>query len=319
MLWGRAAARCAMPDCRRHLVEDATETDDEALVGENCHIVGDSQNGPRGNDPMDMARRDKYGNLILLCRIHHRIIDQQVNTYSVDALHKIKDEHETWVKESLGEFDPAKQRDDEQYAAIIDGWARLSHLSEWEAWTSWVLGSGQPRLWDSINSDLEELRKWLLNRFWPGRYPDLEKFFQNFRLVLSDFQRVFHEHSELKNDTWFTEKFYKRIWHDDIDDYNRLSIEYDNHVDLVSDLCFELTRSANIILELVRKLLTSSYRENEGFLVVQRGPNMYLGYSSYVTKYSDENMKIDPVYPGLNNFLKVLPSRDFYFSTPPAI
>ena len=48
MLWGRAAHRCAFPDCRLPLVSDPTETDDESLIGEVCHIVGQSAAGPRG-------------------------------------------------------------------------------------------------------------------------------------------------------------------------------------------------------------------------------------------------------------------------------
>jgi hypothetical protein len=46
MLWGRAANRCAFPECRRELVMDASETDDESLVGEECHIIAREQNGP---------------------------------------------------------------------------------------------------------------------------------------------------------------------------------------------------------------------------------------------------------------------------------
>ena len=34
MLWGRAANRCAFPECRRELVMDASETDDKSLIGE---------------------------------------------------------------------------------------------------------------------------------------------------------------------------------------------------------------------------------------------------------------------------------------------
>jgi hypothetical protein len=49
MLWGRAAGRCSFPGCRIRLVEDATETDDPALVGENCHIVAEADGGPRAD------------------------------------------------------------------------------------------------------------------------------------------------------------------------------------------------------------------------------------------------------------------------------
>jgi len=48
MLWGRAAGRCSMPECRQPLVIDSTETDNEALIGDMCHIVAESEDGPRG-------------------------------------------------------------------------------------------------------------------------------------------------------------------------------------------------------------------------------------------------------------------------------
>ncbi len=47
MLWGRAANRCAFRDCRKELVVDATETDDESLVGEECHIVAREEGGAK--------------------------------------------------------------------------------------------------------------------------------------------------------------------------------------------------------------------------------------------------------------------------------
>ena len=50
ILWGKAAARCSMPECRRPVVADASDSvpSKAILHGENCHIVAESQNGPRG-------------------------------------------------------------------------------------------------------------------------------------------------------------------------------------------------------------------------------------------------------------------------------
>ena len=46
MLWGRAAGRCSMPECRQPLVIDSTETDNEALIGDMCHIVAETDLPP---------------------------------------------------------------------------------------------------------------------------------------------------------------------------------------------------------------------------------------------------------------------------------
>jgi HNH endonuclease len=174
MLWGRAAGRCSKPDCRLDLYEDETETDDPTLVGENCHIVAESDDGPRADPSMPLERRNSYANLILLCRNHHKVIDAQEGEYTVSGLHEMKAVHEAWVAAQLG-FDAAKQRDDELYAGMIETWERLAHVDEWLDWGSRVLGGGQPSMRVEIDRDLRELRSWLLNRVWPRRYPSLNE------------------------------------------------------------------------------------------------------------------------------------------------
>ena len=99
LLWGRAANRCAI--CKRELVVDATPVDQEALVGEECHIISARPGGPRHNPSLAPSDADSYQNLILLCRVHHRMVDEQSETYNTDALRGIKAAHEHWVSESL--------------------------------------------------------------------------------------------------------------------------------------------------------------------------------------------------------------------------
>jgi hypothetical protein len=69
MLWGRGAGRCSMPECRQPLVIDCTETDNEALIGDMCHMVAESEDGPRGQSPLRREERDQYDNLILCAAI----------------------------------------------------------------------------------------------------------------------------------------------------------------------------------------------------------------------------------------------------------
>jgi hypothetical protein len=98
MVWGRAAARCPCPGCRRKLVEDSTETDDPTLVGQNCHIVAEADDGPRRDPSMPIEDRNRYANLILMCGVHDTIIDDQVATWTVEKLQQSKRDHEAWVE-----------------------------------------------------------------------------------------------------------------------------------------------------------------------------------------------------------------------------
>lgn len=99
ILWGRSGSRCAM--CRLEIIASATELDDEAVVGDECHIVSSQKNGPRYDAAFPAEAIDSYDNLLLLCKVHHKQVDDQADTYRVDVLELIKKNHERWVAEKL--------------------------------------------------------------------------------------------------------------------------------------------------------------------------------------------------------------------------
>lgn len=313
MLWGRAANRCAVAACRRELVIDATETDDESLIGEECHIVAESSDGPRGASPLTSEQRDKYSNLILLCAVHHKVIDDQLGEYTVERLNQMKHDHERWVCESLGGFDPVRQREDEQYADLIQEFCDRVHINNWQSWSSWVLGGGDyPRMHKEIHGKLNGMREWLLSRVWPQRYPEIESSFLNFRLVLQDFLNVFAEHSEEHGpDMLATERFYKiKEW--DEEKYKRLSRLHEFHVHLVQDLMLELTRAANYVCDCVRQSYFPAFRLREGVPLVTDGPYMDLTYRTRRCEYRGQE-RTDRPYPGLQAFKSLREHRDHCF------
>lgn len=311
MLWGRAANRCAKPDCRIELVMDASETDDESLIGEECHIFARSPDGPRGDSSFPKERIDKYDNLVLMCSIHHKLIDDQPSTYPVDKLKEIKSNHEKWVKESLSSFDSQKQREDEIYATYIEKWIELSHLEQWKAWSSHIFGGGQPKLWKNVDEDLRELRDWIFSRIWPSRYPELEDAFENFRRILQNFQNVFHEYSAEAPEMFYTRKFYQiSEWNEE--KYEKLGKRYEFHVDLVEDLMLELTRGTNYICDIVRQYIDPVFRLNEGLILVESGPYMDMSFRQHKVMYRGEE-RISILYPGINEFKKIRNKRDYSF------
>jgi hypothetical protein len=105
ILWVKAGGRCSI--CRVQLVTEGTIGDDPSVFGEEAHQIARAPAGPRAGEHADP---NSYDNLILLCRKHHKQVDDQVNYYTVERLKEIKRNHEEWVA-SLGEpTDPGPVR-----------------------------------------------------------------------------------------------------------------------------------------------------------------------------------------------------------------
>lgn len=94
-LWARSGNRCAF--CRIELISEKDDNDVNLNLGEECHIISSKTNGPRFKRDYQ-GNHDDISNLILLCRNHHRMIDEQYETYSENILYQIKINHEHWVK-----------------------------------------------------------------------------------------------------------------------------------------------------------------------------------------------------------------------------
>ena len=94
ILWGRSGNRCALCQCQ--LVMEKSASDPPSVIGDECHIISQKTDGPRGN-PEASIEFDNYDNLILLCKTHHKLVDDQPGKYTVDYLKTIKNKHEEQV------------------------------------------------------------------------------------------------------------------------------------------------------------------------------------------------------------------------------
>lgn len=311
MLWGRSANRCSMPDCRRQLVEDESETDDPSIVGEEAHIVASEKNGPRGTYDLPADKRDYYDNLILLCNIHHKIIDDQPLKYGVEELRKIKENHINWVNLNL-DIDRQKLKDDETYASYIDEWQRMVDVDNWNGWSSNVLGGGQPHMMASHLESLKKLNEYILNRVWPNRYPDLEIAFKEFRHVLNTFTNIFEKylerHGRDETEMLRTEKIY-HIDEWNPERYEALYKKFEYHVNLTEDLMLELTRSANRVCDTIRKTLFPGFRLKEGVLLITEGLCIDLTFKTKRTEYHNDNEHFN----GLKDFMEIRTTRDWHY------
>ncbi|MFD0619678.1 hypothetical protein ACFQZR_19600 [Paenibacillus sp. GCM10027629] len=96
ILWGQSVNKCAFPNCNTLLIKSVNEVGDNhfSVIGEECHIVAEEENGPRGKSNLSKEERNKYDNLILLCSPHHKEIDDHENIYTVEKLKAFKKNHE---------------------------------------------------------------------------------------------------------------------------------------------------------------------------------------------------------------------------------
>ncbi len=97
-LWAKSGNRCAI--CKIELFND-TEQNDKFNIGEECHIISSKASGPRHKPNLD--NYDTYDNLILLCRNHHKEIDELTDAFPEEILRYMKQNHEKWVQTTLSQ------------------------------------------------------------------------------------------------------------------------------------------------------------------------------------------------------------------------
>src|SRR5208337_2212224 len=93
----RSGNRCAFRECDESLVSE----DGKTILGEVAHIIARSSDGPRGASHLKPDERDSLENLIYLCEKHHKIVDDQPQTFTALKLQQLKEDHERWVKQSI--------------------------------------------------------------------------------------------------------------------------------------------------------------------------------------------------------------------------
>jgi hypothetical protein len=84
-LFALSRNQCAFPGCGAPIVESTG-----VVTGVICHIKARSRGGPRYDAEQSDQERHAFGNLILLCSRHSKIIDSQPAVYPVDRLVEMK-------------------------------------------------------------------------------------------------------------------------------------------------------------------------------------------------------------------------------------
>jgi hypothetical protein len=113
---------CAFPGCQHSLVTPDSALEGGAIIAEMAHIVADSREGPRGDLPMGQDQRGSHENQIVLCPEHHKVVDSQPQTYSVQVLRQMKADHLTALRKKLLPGSP------EEKAALVEESVQSSSL-----------------------------------------------------------------------------------------------------------------------------------------------------------------------------------------------
>jgi hypothetical protein len=302
-LWGRAASRCAFPDCRQELIEEMTAAEGVYLVGQEAHIVGQSSDGPRGES--DLTERDTYENLILLCAHHHITVDSDVSAYPLKKLLTMKADHELWVRRQL-DVSFAEQAILERYGQIIDEWGGRVGLGQWMHWSGHITNPRGPQVATETLDDLTNAGIWMLSVIWPQTLTSLERSFSNFQEVLHDFLIEFNREADYVGER---NSHVSALTQRPAGVYIPAKIKRHEleQADLVVDLMFELTRAANYVCTEVRKYVDAQFYLTEGALMMV----VWTDSDNYVRpEYRVE--ELGDLYTGLDEFRAVRESRDIY-------
>jgi len=101
MLWGRASGRCEFEGCNRKL-SSHPKTGETVNLAEAAHIIGFSEKGPRGEKDLSDDLAQDVDNLMLLCRLCHKLIDANEQRYPVSRLKRMKRRHEQRIARVTG-------------------------------------------------------------------------------------------------------------------------------------------------------------------------------------------------------------------------
>ncbi len=169
LLWGRSGNRCAI--CRCTLARINDDNGEHVVVGEECHIIAKSSNGPRGSTTFPRTNIDSYDNLILLCCSHHKEIDDCPMYYTQSKLQQIKRAHERFVETRTDVFELENKGEQSDRT-------QTSHLVR--------LCSGE-ELWHILNS----------SEAWAHRCDDLRK--RGEKDAIADFLQYCQDYCDLSH------------------------------------------------------------------------------------------------------------------------
>lgn len=266
ILWAKAAGRCSMPECRKKLVVGASDClpSKNLLIGENCHIVAESEDGPRGKSILTEEERNRYSNLILMCANHHIVIDNDPCNWPVEKLHQIKSDHELWIETQLTEIYEEDDFELKIYKDLVNFATENLLLSKWDWLSDHAI---RLLLYDDFVDGVNDFWFTIQKMVWPKKLPELESSIINLSERLSAYIKHFLSNSRLRDNLkWHVEdKTWTKTWRDDYDEYAKKSDEWQKRS---TNFLFNVVVALNEYADCVRKYLNPKYMIYQGKFII---------------------------------------------------
>jgi hypothetical protein len=110
-LFAVSGNRCAFRQCPQPLVDEASGK----VTARICHIKGNKPTSKRHDPAQSEEDRQGFDNLVLMCPVHHDVIDADHVTYTEGVLRAIKAEHEARYRDQP----PPSTRAEELFVANV--------------------------------------------------------------------------------------------------------------------------------------------------------------------------------------------------------
>lgn len=203
-------------------------------------------------------------------------------------------------------YDPIKKGNEKDlfeklYIPAFDHIFEMLDLDNFHKWAYSCSISGNTMLSASIYEKIGEITSFIKSRPKHKEYTSWDSLIQNLGLLLNEFEMVFWQHAKkIEDEGYIVEPFYKRgVPNPYYEEEHRAYIE---HINLVSDMIFELARLCNLILSRIREIYPE-YKKELGMLHVNNR------YDCPDLVYRESEIS-DAPYPGLKQFIKLRLTRE---------
>jgi hypothetical protein len=258
-----------MPECRKRLVLASSKAvpAQNVVIGENCHIVAKRKKEARAISVLTPKERDRYPNLILLCRNHHRIIDADPVSWPVEKLHQIKADHELWVETRFS--DVTESISSGIYSDLVNTATEALLLSSWDGLSDHAV---RFLLSEEFVNGVDFFGEKVLKTIWPNEKPELESVIKNLSERASSYVATYMSKAKLRpgkdedhSGFWVEDKWWKRKWSDDYHEYAEESKKWERKC---LKLLFNVVVALNEYSDKVRKHLKPTYFMYQGKFVI---------------------------------------------------